>query len=540
MIMQRSCASEFLKSLPIILAHRDSEPSIASNASAAARSFDFCYFDVKGPTEVEFLDRTGPRLLNIENAPLPFTAACGFIATTDATREKIAAFRTMMEGRLPWLSSLGCELLTDGEITSEGVLGAVVALLGAERQRLLERNASLLTRAATARRQFEHVQRTMVDLTETLRRAAPDGVVTGIEYLPLPGRKAGIDVPASARSITCTQRLPISLRGVAALDLFFDRSMSGSDVRLEIELRSAEDKYTHARWQVDSSSVSGDVIRLALPQALDTLDLTPIVSITGEGRALQAVRLGAPHPDPLFCCTAAKKKALGAPLAVRVRTAIPGRPLAYEIGTLLPVEAEDMAASIGAPQTGASEPAQEAIRARVVSALHAINLPILGGDRARVRKLNSASFANVRHLSPVSADVDFGVVYHWPEKAAVMVHPLVGITTVACLPGALAQNYCRITVWFESVRGDGPRVEVAAAVGGDDHRVHEMLRGDAEPAQVLISSWSPLAPGQATRAELFASRSGVVGGNLYLATRLAPGVEGHEHAWIIVRSVEVQ
>lgn len=530
----------------IVLAHKASKPLVDAKLSQANSLLEIYYFDQTAPGHIELISRDGRWELDPDQDLIPFAAACGFIATCDETRKRISALQQSMAERLSWLAGLECEVLNSEDLTQEGILGCVVSLLAGERKRLLERNARLSNRAAIARRQFEQVQRNIVDLTQVLRLCAPEGVVTALEYLPATGQGSGIMVPMMGASATCAQRLPVALRGLAGVELFIEPAGVRSGSKLSVTLSSAEDGFTHALWRFDLDAVQDDTIRLVLPRALDTLEFTPIVSITAEKEVLRRLRLGPPHPDPGFCGKVDGNKTLSAPLAMRIRTALPGRPLSHAPGALMPLAVDVGAGEVWdergehATTNAAADGAGEKGRSRMlVSALHALGLGARNADPVRTMLLDADTMSRVRHISETPPGIGFGIVYHWPEKEGIMVHPLEGSTTVACIPGLVGGGFKRLTAWLQSLREDGPPVEMAIAIGSDDERVRSALNGDRPEGAVLMSGWSGLAAGHSGRLELFSSTTVSPGANLYVATRLGPGATSHHHAWIVLKSAEI-
>ena len=419
---------------PQIVMHVDSSKSLSECINEQSDPFLIIYFNFIGKSCIEISSSGCPVSIDLDKDPIALNSACGFVSTSEATRLAIADLKERLGKRLPWIATLDCVALSQDEVTGEGLQKAILALLVSERQKLLARNADLSSRSATARRQFEHAQRTLTEMAQCLKLAAPDNVVTALEYLPVNGRKSAVEASGIGKS-SCVQRLPISLRGLAAIHLFANKvETAAAASTIEVKLQSAEDKFTHAVWSVDLQAVGDDTIRLMLPRALDTLDLNPLLSLTGERRALRAIRLGAPHPDPSYCCAVGGKTALAAPLAFRLRTGLPGRIMTHDPSAFLPVA------------TATVDLQKPTARTELVSALHAINgnISVNGG-----RELDAGSLSKVYQVSETPAGINFGIVYYWAEKSGVMVHPLVGVTTLGCVPRALGGAFQKVVAWME-------------------------------------------------------------------------------------------
>lgn len=520
---------------PQVLLHRSSEPLLPSGGGTLVSC---CLFEIQEPPRIQLslAGAGGTISLNLERDVVPLNAVCGFLATSDESLREVNRFKALLGERLPWMRELAIGSVDVGEDTTP----AILSLLVEERRRLLARNANLLQRAATARRQFEHVQRTLAEMGLFLSQATPDAIVNAVEYAPLEGQRRVLEVTGIGK-ITCTQRLPVTLRGLAGIDLFIDRSAAAYGDKVEARLLSAEDKHVHAVWTIEPVALQTDVLRLQLPRALDTLDMNPLLQLTGERTALAAFRLGPPHPDPLYCCAFGEGKRVAAPLAMRVRASLPGRQLALQPGSLLPtaLNVDDADAGVAPSNAASATPAR-----KLVAALHSIvGKSSLGQPtRTKSRTIAEKALARAHQVTPTPPGINFGVVYYWAEKGGVMVHPLTAGTTVACVPDVLVEPFNGAAVWVESLRHDGPPVEVAVAAGSNDGHMREVLADSAtsDQAPVLTSGWSALAPGRSVRLELFASPGRSSGANLYIASRLAPGVQDHEHAWVVLRSVSLK
>ena len=355
---------------PQIVAHVESAERLSNSLGDQSDLYSITYFDFTKRSSIEFSTSGRKISVDLDKDPIPLTSACGFLATSKSTRIAITDLQEQLAKRLPWFADLDCLELPQEEVTTEELQRAILLLLMSERRRLFARNVSLSSRAATARRQFEQAQRTLTEMAQCLRLAAPDNVITALEYLPVKGQKSVVE-GKSFGEITYVQRLPASLRGLAAIHLFADKIETTTASHIEVKLQSAEDKFTHAFWSVDFRALRDDTICLVLPRALDTLELNPVLYLTGERGTLQAVRLGAPHPDPAYCCTIEGGSALEAPLAMRIRTGMPGRSVPREPAAFLPVAKKT---------TGEQEPKA---RTELVSALHSIgSLPARCGDSA--------------------------------------------------------------------------------------------------------------------------------------------------------------
>lgn len=510
---------------PLVVLHKDSAPVLKVLTETGSAPFAILYFDFKTDSIVEFDDGESSIDVDIDVDVVPLNTLCGFIATTAETSAHVSRLAARLSERFTWMASLGRMTMGEGEATAEALLRAMATLLTGGWTRLLARNADLAGRAGLARRQFEQLQRTVVDMAQALRAATPDNIVTALEYLPPPTSPTSVVEVGGTDPATCAQRLPTGMRGLAGIDLFHTRATVSPGAPIEARLSSAEDGHVHAVWSIDTKALRGETIRLVLPRGLDTLDLTPVLTLTAPPAALALIRLGAPHPDPAYCCRCGDV-ALEAPLAMRLRRAMPGRPLAHERGALAPI--------------GGEERDDEAVRPSAVAVLHEIGAAAPGNLGAAERIVEATDLGTVYQLGRTPPDVDFAIVYFWKDRQVAMIHPLVGRTTVACLPGVVAPECSRVTVWMEAVREDGPLVEFAAAVGDDDAVALEALGEGETTGPLLVSGWSRLSPGRTAKVDLFTSPGTGGGTNLYVATRLASGVSSHQHAWVVLRSVQMR
>ncbi|MEZ5816105.1 MAG: DUF6212 domain-containing protein [Hyphomicrobiaceae bacterium] len=557
-------------SCPQIILHKDSKRQISDWLGTRTLSVDLVYFALENGTELRLLsgksDEPDGVSIDLERDPIPLTRACGFVSTCDTTQSEVSLLQAALGRRLSWFNALPVEALEGESSTADDLHSAIQQMLAASISQLLARNQKLTRQAAMARRQFEHVQRTLVEVTQQLRRVAPDGIVTALDYPPATGSAVRIPRPGE---ITCSQRLPVSLRGLAGIDLYIDKAASASGVNIQAHLLSSEDKYSHARWVIEPSAMRQERIRLLLPVALDTLDLTPILTLTADASVLGAFRLGAKHPDSTYCVYSAYGS-LEAPLAMRVRAGLPGRPIAHENEAVFPVPeekvqepeisvVEENSENAGAtPETGEASEAGKASRSSdvaddrpaktpasrpgLVAALHSIAHRRLrrSGESAAPRSLSQADFAKVSQISETPEGVKFGVVYHWVERSSVMVHPLMGSTTIACFANTLSDTTTDVTVWFQALRADGPVSEVSILAADDDAAARRALLGDGEEGALLTSGWIELRPGGRVSAKLFTSEGSLHAKNLYVASRLHAGAPSQDNAWVVVQEVHLR
>jgi hypothetical protein len=213
--------------------------------------------------------------------------------------------------------------------------GAVAALAvaeaSAERIAQAMREAAELTRQVVAsREEVERLAKSLRDLAVAPQQAAP-------VFEALPGDAV---TPAGDR---IRQRLPLTARGLAALDVYVAGSTAGGDRPLELELWRLEEDALLGRFAVPSP-MQPQWQRFVLGAAADcaegTIELRVRLPI-GLRLALAQSRIGVAEP-----AYAESAGALEGPLALRVYGDAPGRQVALRLETADPPELAERIATL--------------------------------------------------------------------------------------------------------------------------------------------------------------------------------------------------
>ncbi|MBV1796726.1 hypothetical protein KSF81_06450 [Siccirubricoccus sp. G192] len=229
-----------------------------------------------------------------------------------------------------------------------------------------------------------------------------------------------------------TQLLPVSSSGVSGIALHFPDCARPSGI-LRVELEGVESGVVHGAWDLPSEKLRGGWTYFALSRACDNASQSLRLRLRGLEGAAPEPSLGYPIPHRRFAIQspAAGPQVEYRPLAFRVYAGLPGiRPSG--VMAMLSVVAQDR------PYRDISFDLPPDLLGRVV------DLSV---------RTEPPSFENVRFLE---------------HEAAIVCHPLLSGTSIACLPEALPggrQYHHGALQRGSSRRGPRPRGDRGAGAG---------------------------------------------------------------------------
>lgn len=282
------------------------------------------------------------------------------------------------------------------------------------------------------------------------------------------------------------QLLPTIAAGIACVELKFKAAPTGRGGSLQIDLFAGGNAAPVHRWTVPANRIHGGWNPFFLDRAVTSREQDAMLEITwtAEDQAAVSLNLGRPMPLDEVCCVLDTGVRLTAPLAFKVWSTAPGAIVA---------ETEFVAPKVR----------------------YALGTDDLG---------------SVRLLSPLSHDLNFSPVEFRPSEMDLLVHPILGATTVALVENISARRLEKLSGLVLVGRSESNPVEFGLAAVTRD-----TITG---PPEAFIRQWTTV------EAQIYAEIAGSVDitpgqpVDLILATRML-GDADPSFAWACFKRIEV-
>lgn len=184
---------------------------------------------------------------------------------------------------------------------------------------------------ATYRREFERLQREFSLLERFVGSQTYRTPTEIFEYSPEIDASSGSSRKAIAvesrdpNGRKLVQSLPVDSLGLCAVWLYVNSKPDVFGERLHVTLRAIETNTVAAEWLVEPTQVQAGWVELALDRAISEFALGLELILEGPASSGEwSLGMGPPHPFEQFCVSSAEGSSLGAPLAMRLYSALPG------------------------------------------------------------------------------------------------------------------------------------------------------------------------------------------------------------------------
>jgi len=362
-------------------------------------------------------------------------------------------------------------------------------------QRASARQFSAQSRASAAmlraeneslQRKFQALEAFLFDLGGPRHSKALELSPANAEVTLVAGEQEAAD-PSSTNAcpaVQFVQRLPVSARGLIAIDIYCTHVTPVSGANLRLSFRDLADGALGDAASLPLSEISFGWNRLSLPLAIDSADCEPRLEFrleSEDGEATLSLALASPVPIPQFRVTSSEGPVSDSPLALRAWRGLAGA------------------------------------RLPSVQGVNEIGDIFLGADQVPRPHLFKADDPNM----------GFEPVEYWPKQNGILVHPPAQGLTVGLVEHVPVSNVAGVSGIVTVAGPESPSLDFAMAV---------MPAGFAASKQPLppFKSWLTLAAkewGEVHATSEFAMTGHV---DLILATRVASGPR-NSMAWALFR-----
>ncbi len=423
--------------------------------------------------------------IDLENPRFDLHKLLGIIFVGDI--DAFEAIRNRWNSSLP---SIGVAFRRIPEYEREAVLCAALecAAEGLASQRHFSGSASL--DLAVYRREYERLQRSFSRLEEYVSRQAFQLAAEVFEYpadaataTENSGRTHRADVNGSVDP-ALIQYLPVDSLGVSGFSIHISAKPEEGKA-LRIKLKAIETGQTFAAWSIDAAETRIGWVQLALNYAIDepALSLAMVVEWPRQTTGW-ALALGPPHPWKEFCARTDAFAYLGAPVALRVFSRLPGVRVPAATGVLRPIDAPHVQAEF---------------------------------------LLDEVCAAVVQVAPPVSKE-GASLVSYDRAIGCITVHPRAnGVMTVARMDVSVPKHAWRVSarIHLAHERASPTQFGLLACAPQDGSQELEQLNQQGV-ASAAFSGWKRLAPLEDGSVSVLLGPSAEQSLSLYLVTRQAP------------------
>jgi tetratricopeptide (TPR) repeat protein len=361
--------------------------------------------------------------------------------------------------------------------------------------RLTQTNRDVAQRINTLQQQYlelrtlhEDTQNAFAAVEDYLNQAKLPPLQLAFEHLPEK------DAPAIlTQTETITQLLPISSRGLAAIELHFEPINAQARGMLKIELKTPEDRANLAKWQIPYQQISGGWLPLDLPNIDLSYPKEVVLSIFPQTELGPPPSLSAGKIQPIPEARAhADESELERSLALRLWQGLPGtrRSLSpYRVST-------------------------------VENELEAISTGYLG----------ARTLARITEITPNLSTEDFPHIAWLEEGEKILTHPREGgKATVAMLPFSFPSQATKITATVITENAEASAIEYALVLSDGEIDPTTYIKGDFSRS-IANSGWISIEPNAQHQIHLNLEQPVDRHYHIILATRLP--ASGHwAYAW---------
>ncbi len=340
---------------------------------------------------------------------------------------------------------------------------------------------------ATFRGEFDRLQRCFALLEEYVGRHSLQRSIESFEYPP--DADAAPENNRQAQSLF--QLLPVDSLGLSSVAIYVSGKPEADADPLYIELRAIETDALLAEWLLGVAETKIGWVELALNHAIDepALSLTLAIDIPAESREW-AVALGPPHPYEEFCARGGDGESLGAPIALRLFSSLPGVRLAATTHAVRQVDAPHLL-SVFVPYE---------------------------------------VYGTVAQVSPPLGDNQQTLVFYDREIGCLTVHPRAGGLAAASLHVASPRGAWRLSAQIHLAHERASRTSFALMVGEPRNQARDLERlQQLDAPSAFFSGWKTLAPLETGSISIVLAAPPEQLA-VYLVTRQAPDLSP-DYAW---------
>jgi len=295
------------------------------------------------------------------------------------------------------------------------------------------------------------------------------------------------------------QRLALSSRGLAIIGLPVHQTDWGNEPII-FELWTLENQHQLYYWTVTPQQIQSDWVHLVLPKGLDGIPLTSELRIKcSRWGAPSILQLGKPHPLPDFCLRTGDGRALSAPLAVKLWKTVSGMSVPKFVGNTVNV-----------------------------------------GGLLPNRQEATVSLERMRHIrsfSQLPENLSFYPIAFWEEHSAILVHPVEGQSLIAYLPAAIQESVTKISIAIELANEKAQPMEFAAAWLEPSENPEQVFQSEDFDPEMRFSGWIKISALERAWINILIPKAGGTKGDLYFASRPAPGMAGY-NCWLFIRRID--
>jgi hypothetical protein len=424
--------------------------------------------------------------LDLDNARLCLEYLLGIVVVGSA--DKFEDFKSKWNSALP---SAGIALKAVPAWDPDAILRAAIDCIteNLTLQRYQSGRAAL--ELATYRREFDRLQYNFARLEQYIGshsfRAANEIFEYTPEIDPATGksRKSISAATNGSAGGTAVQSLPVDSLGLSSFSIYVNSKPEPSGEPLGIRLRAIETCAVVGEWSLNPHEVQIGWVELALNSAIDEFALSLELLVDWPPDSTEwALALGPPHPYKDFCVQTADGESLGAPMALRVYSNLPGVRVPPTTDSIRPKNALNVAAEF----------------------------------------IPYAVYGTITQVAPPPQDDGITLVFYDREIGCLTVHPHAGGPTIARMNAAVPKNAWGISAEIQLAHEKASQTSFAIMVcdARDESRELARIRQFESPSP-CFSGWRTLSPMETRSISVILPAFPEEQLSVFLLTRQTPG-----------------